>query len=639
MVLRVVSRVQPKKALKNSELVKQLYDYAKQSASSNRAAHVPDQLVVEHMDEEQIWQQLELQNELLLSRCLKLSGKILAGKDETFRLNYHVAGDEQEAEEDEEDDDEDDLDDEEGEEEESELDSDEDDDEDDNEDEDATDDDKKPSGRKTGRTSIVDDQFFKLSEMEEFLEAEDRKEMQKNSGRKSTDDADDGIDYFKDSAGESADEDAETNYNYADFFGDAAPTKAGRRRRAAREEEVLDERDQIRKMVEEKNRKKLKAKREDLGLEDSDIDEEEDAEEEEDEEEEGDEEDDGDQSGKVKFDLSKNKYRSDSDRSDGEDDDDDADRTKPRPVAADGDDDDDDTAERSTHEHRQERLRLRIQDMEDQAMGEKSWQLRGEINSENRPQNSLLEEILEFDSTVRPAPVITEETTLRLEDIIRQRIKDKAWNDVERKFKPANTPQEFRKKLVLDQEKSKESLAQIYEKEYLKEVDKLAPASAGDDKEAAAEPKEHTEIRTLMKDLFGKLDALANFYYTPKVAHADVRIITNTPAINMEEVAPVAVSDAALLAPEEVRPRERGAAVGKSERTRTDKNRERRQKKQKQREDGRAKEQRDAERAARGVVSSSAADKKKLLAKVSKGRNVLKVCLEFLRGFREFDVF
>ena len=77
--------------------------------------------------------------------------------------------------------------------------------------------------------------------------------------------------------------------------------------------------------------------------------------------------------------------------------------------------------------------------------------------------------------------------------------------------------------------------------------------------------------------------------------HADIRIIKNTAALSMEEVAPVAMSDANLLAPQEIIDRKRGEDIGSTERIETDKKRDRRHKKELQKKRQKEAEKREKE--------------------------------------------
>ncbi|XP_052128224.1 U3 small nucleolar ribonucleoprotein protein MPP10 [Frankliniella occidentalis] len=566
------------------------------------------ELIVDNFDEEQIWQELELQNEARVDSLVGNVARLVAQKDKfsidkgfgqkasgkdgnkvkVKKSSTTEAYDEEKEDNDDGDSDDNDdedasendldfsLDDNDLEDEEigDDMDEEEDIGDDDEIDEDLTDasDDehkeksksKKVMPRKFSTPSAVDDKFFKLSEMEEFLEREEREDFDDGD-----DSSEDSIDLFDDmpsdesDGGEEEDDDSQDDSkkpHYSDFF------------------DAPDQEDQDNIISPESKSNKPDKKR------------------------------------KVKFNLggiSEDNREEEHNKSDSESDND----------LEDSLDDSSKGGKKSSYEIRQERLQAKIKKLEEEALSEKPWQLRGEITGESRPENALLEEALEFDLTHRPAPVVTEETTQRLEDIIKQRIKDKAWDDVERKVKPVEVS-EFKKKLVLDQEKSKQSLSQVYEQEYLKQVEAKNPDTSDKPEEI---PKEHIEIKAMVNSLFRKLDSLSNFHFTPKQVAPEVKIVTNIPAINMEEVAPVATSDATLLAPEEVKAKPKGDIKSQGEKTDTDRKRERRQKKKHQRLVGREREKREATVAKLkpGLGNKYSKEKAvKMLEKLSKDSNV-----------------
>lgn len=397
--------------------------------------------------------------------------------------------------------------------------------------------------RKKGRKSVVDDKFFKLAEMEAFLEHAEKEDKEEEE--------DDDINYFEDIISDDEEDSEETkvkpikssrDMTYKDFFdpvdddGDDDLVANGAEEDQEEEadsaieeqnEESMSEFEDMDEMVEHMRSKEAPKK--------------------------------------VTFSLPDDSETEDVTEVQLEKD------ISPSEI-------------KSSFEKRQEKMSKKIKSLEDALLEEKPWQLKGEVTGQKRPENSLLEETVLFDHAVRMAPVITEETTFQLEDLIKQRILDEAWDDVVPKEKPKEEAFEYKKRISLDHEKSKLSLAEIYEQEYMK---------LHQQKTEEEENPEHKEIQGMMDSLFQKLDALCNFHFTPKPPVPEVKIVSNLPAISMEEVAPVAVSDAALLAPEEIKEKNKAGDVKTvAEKTPTDKKRELRRKKLRKRMKRREREKR-----------------------------------------------
>ncbi|XP_058057216.1 U3 small nucleolar ribonucleoprotein protein MPP10 [Anopheles bellator] len=580
-------------------LVKALYDHGTKNQFSSRKDSSKgvylEELVTDQMDGEQIFQQLELKNEYLVEQDLKKTSTILSKSEKGMLLSFSIRShsDEESA---------------------GEMDvveehgttnghgS--------GKEEDNVPRNKKVKGKKKRaeqkpktKRSMVDDRFFKLDDMAKFLDEEDERERRRQNGMAEKNPLIE-IDYFDEHTGE-RDDSEEEDLKYGDFFEEDDDEESGDGESGNEDnDDYLQNSDcaeESEKDAEEESKLENNSEADEL-----------------------DDEEEMERNRKLRFEIYKGQGGLPVDEYVKEA----RPAKKPaieQPESSDSERDDGGDEPKSSFELRQEKLHQKITRMEEKMLKTKPWQLKGEITADTRPQNSLLEEVLQFESTTRPVPVISEETTMKLEDIIRQRIKNKAFDDVERKVRPPDNPREYRKQLVLDGEKSKASLAQVYEQEYLQQLEKSNPDATDQQEE---EPKEHVEIRRMMKTVLAQLDALSNFHYTPRPAVPEVKILTNTAAISMEEVAPVAASDANLLAPEEVHHRPKGDVMSKAERTKTDQNRERRLKKRFQQQKFRREAEREQKQLAKanaGISSGAKQDRQlqtSLLKKVTKAKNV-----------------
>ncbi|GEQ66498.1 hypothetical protein JCM33374_g161 [Metschnikowia sp. JCM 33374] len=205
----------------------------------------------------------------------------------------------------------------------------------------------------------------------------------------------------------------------------------------------------------------------------------------------------------------------------------------------------------SSFEKQQQKLQAEISELEAELIAEKKWTMKGEVKSGDRPADSLLNDdeapTLEFDRTSKPVPVITDEVTETIEDLIKRRIRNDEFDDLPRRLITDVGKFVQKKKTEVSDQKSAKSLAEIYEDEYhgVEPEDKLS-----EEVQAA-----HEEISDLFTKLNYKLDSLCSAHYIPKpneFKSIEIKVSDAPASITMEDAQPLHVSDEVKLAPQEI---------------------------------------------------------------------------------------
>lgn len=293
----------------------------------------------------------------------------------------------------------------------------------------------------------------------------------------------------------------------------------------------------------------------------------------------------------------------------------------------------------TNHQKRMAALKEQITALEAENVAPKKWTLTGEVSARNRSQNSLLEEDLDFERVVKAVPVVTEEVVQELEEMIKSRIATDNYDDVIRRRALDEKPFLPSKLIHLQDTKSAQSLAEIYEDEYSAARNGVA---AGEDRDGKLK-KEHEEIERQWEKITAKLDALCNAHFTPKQASCSINYVperishthsqsqpkativsvSNVAAASLESALPTSQAASTMLAPEEVLAPSSRAPRSRSEMTPAEKRAQRNKERKKER---RTREQLnkgvDAHSRVKGVKRQKE-DALKSLVKTGKGVTVI----------------
>ena len=198
-------------------------------------------------------------------------------------------------------------------------------------------------------------------------------------------------------------------------------------------------------------------------------------------------------------------------------------------------------------------LEEEIADIESKQIEKKHWTLTGEVTSKARPLNSILESNIELPfghmagKRLDTADLIADENDFDPENpekpkfdidlIIKQRVADRTFDDViRRKIETSIIDDKPRDRLEgLDFEKSQLGLAEVYAKQYEKDVFNQSD-------ETEKKSAELEEAKTVFAKLMHKLDCLTNFNFAPRPPVVTKSGNKDLPAMKLEEPVPLIVS-------------------------------------------------------------------------------------------------
>ena len=214
-------------------------------------------------------------------------------------------------------------------------------------------------------------------------------------------------------------------------------------------------------------------------------------------------------------------------------------------------------------------------------MNPKPWQLTGEATNKERPVNSLLNVHLDFNAATKLPPTITKEVTIKIEELIKQRVLDELFDD------PVLMAENRRKRLNDDEKemdftKSKKGLGDLYAEDMANKLLNVNSEAFLEEQLNGPDAPLKREIEELSKDLMQSLDTLSNFHYTPKAPRTEAQIQSqNVPALLLEDAVPITVSSGKQKTSREVFTVDPLALREKSELTKEEKRKERAAKKRK----------------------------------------------------------